>query len=104
MKDNDTRPENGVYGGDVPDGLCYQWAEEYFRDPAAEEDRQEEEVFTPKPFIAAGIPGTGKKTAAKKKSPQEKKEGKKPEKEEPENGQLSFLEQIDAKTPVGFAG
>ncbi len=24
MKDNGIKPENGVYGGDVPDGLVYQ--------------------------------------------------------------------------------
>lgn len=36
MQDNDIKPENGVYGGDVPDDLCYQWAEDYFNDPDAE--------------------------------------------------------------------
>ena len=38
MKDNDLKPENGIYGCDVPDDLCYQWAEEYFNDPNAKED------------------------------------------------------------------
>lgn len=32
MKDNDEKPVDGRFGGDVPDGMCYQWAEEYFRD------------------------------------------------------------------------
>lgn len=32
----------GAYGGDVPDGLCFQWAEDYFRDPDAKEDRNED--------------------------------------------------------------
>ena len=25
MKDNGFKPENGIYGCDVPDDLCYQW-------------------------------------------------------------------------------
>ena len=25
MEDNDAKPENGIYGCDVPDGLVYQW-------------------------------------------------------------------------------
>ncbi len=33
------------YGCDVPDGLCYGWAEEYFRDPNAKEDGEKEEKF-----------------------------------------------------------
>jgi len=33
---------NGTYGGDVPDDLCYQWAEDYFRDPDAKEDQEPE--------------------------------------------------------------
>jgi len=37
MKDNDIKPENGIYGSDVPDDLCYQWAVDYFNDPDAEE-------------------------------------------------------------------
>ena len=37
MKDNDIKPENGVYGGDVPDDLVYQWSIDYFNDPDAQE-------------------------------------------------------------------
>lgn len=85
MKDNDIKPEYGVYGSDVPDDLCYQWAEEYFRDPDAKEDRQEEEKFVPKAYsgkssvkskhaTAAVKKGTGKEKSRKKaeKKPQEK--------------------------------
>ena len=43
----------GVYGGDVPDGLCYQWAEDYFRDPDAKEDQAPDDKFVPKPYISA---------------------------------------------------
>lgn len=38
----------GGYGGDVPDELCYQWAEEYFRDLDVKEDKtDEDEKFVP---------------------------------------------------------
>lgn len=72
MKDNDIKPMdvNGVYGSDVPDDLCYQWAEDYFRDPDAKEDQQEEEKFVPKPYHGktASTPNAkkGKKSEPKK--------------------------------------
>lgn len=65
MKDNDIKPENGVYGGDVPDDLCYQWAEDYYNDPDAEEDKEKEEEFIPRPYIGSST-SKPKKTAAKK--------------------------------------
>lgn len=93
MKDNDIKPENGVYGGDVPDALCYQWAEDYFRDPDAEEDQEEEEKFVPKPYVGKStFRGKSKKAAEKKKA--EKKPEKKPEKKEVDDGQLSFSSQM----------
>lgn len=52
MKDNGT-PRTGVYGLDVPDGLCYQWAEDYFGDPNVKEDQQDDEKFVPKPYMPA---------------------------------------------------
>ena len=33
----------GTYGCDVPDGLCYGWAEDYFNDSNAKEDKKDEE-------------------------------------------------------------
>lgn len=101
MKDNDIKPESGVYGSDVPDDLCYQWAEEYFRDPDAKEDRQEEEKFVPKAYI--GKSGTkSKSTKAKAKSSEKKKIGKKPDRKPSEkaadNGQFEQM------TLAGLAG
>lgn len=74
MKDNDIKPENGVYGGDVPDGLCYKWAEDYFNDMDAQEDHVEEEKFVPRPYVstASKPKKTPKKTA--KKEPKKKQE------------------------------
>ena len=73
MKDNDIKPENGVYGGDVPDGLCYKWAEDYFNDMDAQEDHVEEK-FVPRPYVstASKPKKTPKKTA--KKEPKKKQE------------------------------
>jgi len=83
---------SGMMGGDVPDDICYQWAEEYFLDLDAEIDKEKEEKFVPKPYTGPSAP-KGKK-AAKKET---KKEKSKPEvKPEPktegaqENAQLSL--------------
>ncbi len=83
MKDNDIKPENGVYGGDVPDDLCYQWAEDYFNDPDAQEDKEKEEEFIPRPYVGSST-SKPKKTAAKKE----------PKKQEPKNNyeQMCFTE------------
>ena len=43
---------SGTYGGDVPDGLCFQWAEDYFRDTNAKEDQESEDKFVPKTYHA----------------------------------------------------
>lgn len=69
MKDNDIKPENGIYGSDVPDELCYQWAEDYFRDPDAPEDKPEkEEKFVPKPYTGKSSSKSSKKKSVKKES------------------------------------
>lgn len=60
---------SGMCGGDVPDGLCYQWAEDYFRDPDAAEDRDTEQ-FTPRPYISRN--SAVKKPAAPKPAPKPK--------------------------------
>lgn len=76
MKDNDIKQENGIYGGDVPDDLCYQWAEDYFNDPDAEEDKEKEEEFIPHPYV--GSSASKSKKAAKYKTTA-KQEAKKQE-------------------------
>lgn len=88
MKDNDLRPENGVYGSDVPDDLCYKWAEEYFRDPDAKEDQEEEEKFVPKPYVGKSRP-RGKNKPKEKKEAVKKEAVKKPPKPV-DDGQLTL--------------
>ena len=69
MKDQGIQ-RTGVYGLDVPDGLCYQWAEDYFKDENAKEDHQDDEKFTPKPYVPASTPRkTAKGKADKKPAP-----------------------------------
>lgn len=65
MEDNDVKPSAEGYGTDVPDGLCYQWAEDYFKDMNAKEDRGQEEKFVPKPYYG-GRSSTTKKAEKKK--------------------------------------
>lgn len=78
MKDNDEKPVNGIYGCDVPDDLCYQWAKEYFWDMDAEEDKENEEKFVPKPYTGKAVPKSKKK--AEKKKPEPKKSDDKEQK------------------------
>ncbi len=64
-------PGQQGYGCDVPDDLCYQWAVDYFNDPDAEVDKEDEEEFVPKPYY-------GSSSRPKSKS-NPKKEAKKTE-------------------------
>ena len=67
LKADGITPENGAqgYGCDVPDDLCYQWAEDYFRDPEAQEDKT----------------GKGQTATKASVSPSAKKQAKKEERE-----------------------
>lgn len=89
MKNNDIRPEgtNGVYGSDVPDDLCYQWAEDYFRDPNAEEDKEKEEKFVAKAYTGK----SASKNKAKKSTTPKPKENKQ---ENVQDSQESFPQQL----------
>ena len=120
IKANGIQPgrDNTCYASDVPDDLCYHWAEEYFRTMDVKEDKEEEEKFVPKPYVGrtASSP-KGKKTGAKKsaakkpaeKKPQggkspERKTEKKPEAGKPaEDGQLSFMGQMSFEDMLGTA-
>ena len=84
-------PGMQIYSTDIPDDLCYKWAEDYFRDPTVKEDEEQEEKFVPRPYISK----TGAKTTVKK--PAEKKKEKQPAEKKPpepvkpaEDGQISF--------------
>ena len=71
MKINDEKPINGIYGGDVPDDLCYRWAEDYFLNMDIEEDKDKgEKIIISKPHLATS------NQRAKKKANQEKKSSK----------------------------
>lgn len=89
MKDQGVQ-RTGVYGLDVPDGLCYKWAEDYFKDPDAKEDHVNEEKFVPKPYV----PASASRKAPKAKGKAEKKPApeKKPKAEKPDD--CPAMEQI----------
>lgn len=84
MKDNGVE-RTGVYGLDVPDGLCFQWAVDYFNDPDAKEDHEGEEKFVPRPYVG--------KSGSKPAKPKEPKKPAKAESKSGANvsGQLNLL-------------
>ncbi len=71
MENNDIQPDGGGYGCDVPDGLCYQWAEDYFNSTNIPEDQETEEKFVPKPYT--DTPSKPAKQTEKKPKTQEQK-------------------------------
>lgn len=100
MKDNGEKTTGiNAIGGDVPDELCYQWAEEYFRDLNAPEDKTDaDKEFTPKPY--SETPSKAKKKEPKKKAEPPKKEkpaSKQPAGEpEEDEGQQSLFDEVAA--------
>ena len=79
----------GTYGCDVPDGLCFQWAEDYFNDPDAKEDRKDDEKFVPKPYVPNQK--TAKAKTAKTKSDKKKPAAEKPKPKAPVLEQASLF-------------
>ena len=91
LKANGVQPGPGQqgYGCDIPDDLCYQWAEDYFRDPDAKEDQGDEEKFVPQPYRGK----TSSKSVSKKKKEEKKNKPEKkelPKKAEADDGQISL--------------
>lgn len=64
MEENDEKPIGGGYSGDVPDDLCYKWAEDYFNDPDTEIDREKDEKFVPKTYYGGSSSKPNKKVTA----------------------------------------
>lgn len=84
-------PSQQAYGCDIPDDLCYQWAEDYFRNPDAKEDQGDEEKFVPQPYRGKA----SSKSVSKKKKEEKKKEPEKKaplKKAEADDGQISLGE------------
>lgn len=85
MQDLGESHVDGVYGLDVPDGLCYQWAEEYFNDLNAPEDKEKDDKFVPRPYCG----GKAKKAPEKKPAPKPKAKSK-----AAIDGQISLLGEV----------
>lgn len=75
------------------DDLCYQWGEEYFRDPDAKEDHKDDEKFVPRPYMG-GRSSSKSKSGTKEKKKTEKKAQKPKETPAPAetSGQISLME------------
>lgn len=101
MKDNDEKPERGMYGGDVPDDLCYEWAVEYFTLMDLPEDKgEEDEKFVPKPYH--GITSSkAKKTVQKKAAKEQKPEPQPAEEDNLTQMQFSLENLIQQNKPNG---
>ncbi len=67
LEDNDIKPDAGGYGCDVPDGIIYQFAEDYFNSTDVPEDQEKEEKFVPKPYTGTSAKPTKKAKKAEKK-------------------------------------
>ena len=100
MKDNGEKTTGvSAIGGDVPDELCYQWAEEYFRDLNAPEDKTDaDKEFTPKPYSGTTSKNKKKETKTKSEPPKKEKPAPKPPVTQPEEdeGQQSLFEEVAA--------
>lgn len=79
MADSDEKPENGIYGCDVPDGLVFDWAEDYYYDADAPEDRKKEEKFVPKPYVNAAPKAASKSKTTVNTDKSNKSASKNPE-------------------------
>ena len=102
MKDNGMEPRpTGIYGGDVPEGTCYDWAEEYFRDANAKEDEVMKETFVPKPYLSPGSART--KRQPKKDKPKAEPKTAKPAQviQMPRSEKSSNEEQVSMFDMVG---
>lgn len=97
LKASGIQPGSGRqgYGCDIPDDLCYTWAVEYFNDPNAKIDHEDEEKFVPKTYPGgktAKSKSDEKSKAAKKKDPAPKQEKPKepPKKTAEDSGQITL--------------
>ena len=100
MKDNGEKTTGvSAIGGDVPDELCYQWAEEYFRDLNVPEDKTDaDKEFTPNSYSPSAAKSKTKEPKKKAEPPKKEKPAPKPPVIEPEEdeGQQSLFEEVAA--------
>ncbi len=95
LKANGIQPGPGqqAYGCDVPDDLCYQWAVDYFNDPDAKEDHEDEEKFVPKPYYGRSTSKSKSRTKDKDKkvaAPKKTEEKKTSQNPSGNLGQITF--------------
>ena len=100
MQDNGEKTTGiSAIGGDVSDELCYQWAEEYFRDLNAPEDKTDaDKEYTPKSYSPSAAKSKTKEPKKKAEPPKKEKPAPKPPATEPEEdeGQQSLFDEVAA--------
>lgn len=84
IKAENPNPASGMYGGDVPDDMVYQWAVDYFDGDDIPEDKRDDEKFISKPYV-------GKSSVKKAKGKTGTKPKQEPTKAPDVEGQISFL-------------
>lgn len=91
QEDTGEKAIDGVIGGDVPDDLCYQWAQEYFMNLDVQEDKTDEDKeFVPKPYHSSTTSRAKKKEVKKEETP--KKDS--PKKAEPVSSEMEGQVQL----------
>lgn len=85
---NITPSRNDPYASAIPEGVCYQWAVDYFNDPDAKEDHEDEEKFVPKPYIGGSTSKSKSTKKAKDKAKDKKADA--PKKAAESAGQLTL--------------
>lgn len=91
------KTQPGMYCSDVPDDLCYEWAEAYFHDTDAKEDYEDgkEDRFIPKPYHGKAASKSKEKKKAEKKQTEKKTDGTCTDKnQDMGQEQLSFIDQL----------
>lgn len=82
----ETPDRNGVIGMDIPDDICYMWAEEYYSSMDIPEDHEDEEKFEPRTYRPTTTKSAKKTTPKKKETPPTP-----PEQKVEEPAQMSML-------------
>ena len=94
LKASGIQPGPGAqgYGCDVPDDLCYGWAVDYFNDPDAKVDQEEEEKFVPRPYYGKTSKSKSKAKPKKETAPKKAEPPKPTPKPAESSGQLSMID------------
>ena len=99
-----TPSRENPYGSAIPEGVCYQWAVDYFNTPDVKEDVEKEEKFVPKPYrgtsAATSKPAADKGGTTVKDAAPKEAEHAAPKKRD-DNEQISFGDFVMPEVKAG---